>query len=230
MNIEQLALKLSELQQQASIILKEGEIEDWVDSVAQQMVVLKKIQNLLLNKSTFTLKNPEAKRILKNIELSDFDNIEEACLDILYHWFDPHDYVFRISEVKALLAPINIPKTLHQFIHEARQCYAFQQFNAVCSLSRTILEAAINDVCVRTGRMPKRRIQEDDFSDLSFRDRVKKIVAPKYEERLCDHYHLLCRVIHGSTLVSDDESLKALLETLAYVSNLYDVYQHIIKD
>jgi len=230
MNIEQLALKLSELQHHASGILKEGEIENWVDAVAQQMVVLKKIQKMLLNKSTFTLKNPEAKRILQNIELSEFDDIEEACLDILYHWFDPHDYVFRISEVKALLAPINVPKTLHQFIHEARQCYAFQQFNAVYSLSRTILEAAINDICVRTGRIPKWHIQEDDFRDLSFRDRVEKLVAPKHQERLCFHYHLLCRVIHGSTLVSENESLKALLETLAYVSNLYDVYQHIIKD
>src|ERR1017187_5379525 len=96
-------------------------------------------------------------------------------IGMLYSWFSDRDYALGLSRVNTLISPIAIPPELRTFVEEARQCYALSQSNAVYSLSRTILEAAVNDLCVRTRRMPKYIVDEALFDDerYSFRNRLK---------------------------------------------------------
>src|ERR1035438_1843409 len=78
-------------------------------------------------------------------------------IGMLYSWFSDRDYALGLSRVNTLISPITIPPELRAFVEEARQCYALSQSNAVYSLSRTILEAAVNDLCVRTRRRANKR-------------------------------------------------------------------------
>jgi hypothetical protein len=143
-------------------------------------------------------------------------------IGMLYSWFSDRDYALGLSRVNTLISPIAIPPELRTFVEEAPQCYALSQSNAVYSLSRTILEAAVNDLCVRTRRRANKRC--------SFKKRLGHLADGPRVNLIYDHYSLLCRVVHGSVTVTCGEALAALLATLGFVHSLYADNQHRIQD
>ncbi len=81
--------------------------------------------------------------------------IEELGPELFYSWFSHFEFVEGLYEIgSVVLATGCLPSTLVGFVDEARHCYAFQQYRAVCSLSRTILEIAMRDLVVKTGVLP----------------------------------------------------------------------------
>jgi len=229
MTIEEQALELAELRRRADEALSADDIETWLGLVHGQASAVERLQAALLSESVHVVQSLEARRVLTDIDLSDIGDISAAGERLLYSWFTPQDYALGLSRVAALIAPVAIPQTLRSFVEEARQCYAFQHANAVDSLSRTILETAINDVCVRIGRMPRRVMQEDDFGEWPFRRRLAMVAGGETRlNRIHDHYKLLCRLVHGGTTVSSGEALTALAETLGFVHEVYAIHRHVI--
>jgi hypothetical protein len=231
MNIEAEALKVGELKQRAADALAADDVEAFLDLRTERILAIEQLQEALLNDSVHVVRSPEAQRVLAEIDLSDIEDLDATGSRLLFSWFAPQDYALGLSRVDALIAPVPMPETLRTFVQEARQCYAFQQVNAVYSLCRTILEAAVNDLCVRTGRMPKHIVDEGLFDDerYTFRNRLKLLSSGPRLNRIHEHYRLLCRVVHGSTTVTWGDALAALVDTLGFVHQLYAIYQHAIR-
>jgi hypothetical protein len=226
LNIEQQALELADIRRRASEALTSGDFDAWLDLVAPQAAAGQRLQRAMLQKAVHVVKDPDARRLLADFEVDDIEDINEAGNRLLRSWLSPQDYVLALLRVNALISPVPVPETLRQFVEEARQCYAFDQPNAVYSLSRTILETAVNDICVRIGRMPKHVLQEDNFCEWPFSRRLGLLSSGPCHTRAYDHYKLLCRLVHGGTTVTPGEALTALAETLGFVSQLYAVHRH----
>jgi len=229
MNIEQQALELAENRRRASEALTLGDIDTYLELIVPRATAIERLQNALLEGAVYVVKDPGARRLLAEIELSEIEDMDQAGMRLLYSWLAPRDYALALSRVSALISPVSVPETLRKFVEEARQCYAFQQPNAVYSLSRTILETAVNDICVWIGRMPKHVLQEDDFREWPFSRRLRLLSSGPSYTRAYDHYKLLCRLVHGGTTVTSGEALIALAETLGYVSQLYAVHSHAMR-
>jgi hypothetical protein len=231
MNIEQKALELARLRDELSAPLIDEDFERWIGLLAQVHSVVESLQEALIKRSSVTVQNPEAATVLREIHLSDFENIERLGEELLYSWFSPREYGLELSLVDALILPISVPAPMRVFVEEARQCYAFGQYNAVYSLSRTILESAVNDLCIRAKHMPKRILDEDLFykEGYSFRKRLSFLSSGSRLERIAGQYKVLCGVIHGGATADGFESLKALVETLGLVRDLYASNRHTIR-
>ncbi|MFC1556954.1 hypothetical protein ACFL6I_19655 [candidate division KSB1 bacterium] len=76
--------------------------------------------------------------------------IEQLGLDLFYSWFSHYEYIEGFCSIGTLiLEKGKIPDYLAHFLDEARICYAFQQYSAVYSLCRTILEITVRNVCIK---------------------------------------------------------------------------------
>jgi hypothetical protein len=231
MTLEERALEIAELKSKASAALTADNFDEWLDLMCREAVAMEALRKELLQKSTVVARNPDAIRVLQKIGLTNLEDPKKLGQHLLYSWFDDQDYAIGISCVNALIVPVSVPVELCRFVEEARQCYALSQNNAVYSLSRTILESAVNDLCIRTGRVPKRVFDEELLNEegFTFRRRVSLLANRPRVNRICDHYRLLCRVVHGDTTVGSGEALAALVETLGFVHHLYAINQYLIR-
>lgn len=84
------------------------------------------------------------------------DDFEELGRESLYSWMSHIEYAEGLYRAGALVVACGeIPKNLQSFTSEARLCYAFQQYNAVCALCRTMLEIAVRDLALGYGVIPR---------------------------------------------------------------------------
>jgi hypothetical protein len=125
--------------------------------------------------------------------------------------------------VSVVVTPFKIPSNLRHFLDEARQCYGLGQFAAVQSLSRTILEVAVNDIAVRIGRMPRK------FTEGAMSKRIRW-VSGNQSKQIYAHYRELCTVVHGQATCAVDGPLGSLTKTIGYVEYLYDLNKDQIRD
>jgi hypothetical protein len=95
-------------------------------------------------------------------------------------------------------------------------------------LSRTILEATVNDVAVRTGKISKDLTDKDMFKKHPPKKRMR-MVAGKEFDTIYSHYEDLCKVIHGFSTSASNGSLEALTKTLGFVDYLYQSHKETIK-
>ena len=109
----------------------------------------------------------------------DENDIEKLGSDLFYSWFCDYEYIQGLYEIGALtLSCGDVPKNLSRFVDEARHCYTFQQYNAVFSLCRTILEVCIKDIATTCKILPKDK------------GNIKRLASRTPE--LCDLINQLC--------------------------------------
>ena len=84
------------------------------------------------------------------LELTDAE-ITELGSDLLYSWISHYEYVRNIFKINTLILKTKISNELRQYVQEVRNCFALEQYNAVISLCRTILEAAAKNICEKKG-------------------------------------------------------------------------------
>ena len=109
------------------------------------------------------------------------------------------------------------------------ECYAIGHSVAVQALSRTILEAAVNDIAVRIDRMPPEAVEQDMFRDYPPKDRIG-LIAGDQSQSTYQHYRGLCKVVHGLSTHAVDGPLGSLTKTIGYVQYLYDRNKTAIRD
>jgi hypothetical protein len=150
-------------------------------------------------------------------------------MDLLWGSISPQEYATRLAMVDVLVAPFRLPLELEQTLREARECYAIGHDVAVQSLSRTILEAAVNDIAVRTGRLPPEAVEHDMFREYPPKTRIRLVSGDQFE-KIHQHYRELCKVVHGLSTQAVEGSLGSLTKTIGYVQYLYETNRTAIRD
>lgn len=161
-----------------------------------------------------------------------FDDVDfdEIGTNELYSWMSHIEYAEGLWRAGALVYGCEkLPKHLSKFIDEARQCFAFQQYNAVFALCRTIVEISVRDVAISRNILPS---DYDNIVHLVSRGEktLSKLItevtmAPELSH-LKDQLHNLRisgnSIVHGNASVSRDDALATLQRTLRSVHELYE--------
>jgi hypothetical protein len=120
---------------------------------ADARVIIQKIMSGIPFSVEKALANSSIEEFLKG-ELNEND-IEDLGSDLFYSWFSHYEYIKGLFEIGALIISCGkIPANLSGFVEEARHCYTFQQYSAVFSLCRTILEVCIKDIVTNCKILP----------------------------------------------------------------------------
>lgn len=154
-------------------------------------------------------------------ELS-WDEADEIGSDLLYSWISHYEFVRDIFKVNTLILRATIPDELRQYINEARNCFAFQQYNATISLCRTILEAAAKDICEKKGFFEPHGENVIEINPEKFNQLIKSASSGKLKKRAVRlYYRDACPVVHGDKSVTSVEAINTLQKTTEIVQQLY---------
>jgi hypothetical protein len=161
----------------------------------------------------------------------DENEIEKIGSDLFCSWFSHYEYIQGLYEIGALAISCGkVPENLSKFVNEARHCYTFQQFNAVFSLCRTILEVCIKDVATICKILPAdmHNIRQTASHTPDLYDLINQlsdqftIFAP-----IRGQLHKVRRetnyIIHGNRLVKKEKAKDILKETLLVIHRLYEL-------
>jgi len=153
------------------------------------------------------------------------DETDQLEADFFYSWFSGYEYINNLYEIGAMILGVSVPKILVDFVSEARSCFAFQQYNALYSLCRTIIEVAVRDICKR-----KMLIKEDEGNTVAFkqyhRDNISqlinKISRAELRRTIKDlYYNKTSFLIHGHKTTKRTEAKELFRETIRAVQKLY---------
>lgn len=229
MSIESLARELLALKERSRQQLESGDLDSWLEGIGVEFVAAERLHDYLLNHPVVVTDDGDVKRLLEEIDLTEIRNPDKKGSDLLFSRISPAEYGSALAQVRILVTPFRIPWHLQAFIDEARQCFALGQYCAVQSLSRTILEAAVNDIAVRIGCLPKAVIEKDLFQKYPPKKRIQMVAANQFKT-IYAHYRDLCTVIHGLDTSSSVGPLTALTKTLGFVDYLYDQHKQVIRE
>ena len=160
----------------------------------------------------------------------DDDELEELGAQELYSWISHVEYANGLFKAGALIANCgSLPNTLQTLLGEARQCYAFQQYNAVCALCRAILDVSVKDIATQCGVL---RQDEDNVVQLvrrrheTLNDLINALTHRPSFSHLREPLHNIRRstnpVVHGGRSASEDSASATLGATLITVHRLYE--------
>lgn len=228
MKIEALSHDLLNLRQNSTSLLKSGDIAGFLDSLRPAFNAAERLRSYLLDNPIIVTEDPAVKQLVSEMDLTEIDDPDKVGSELLFSWISPAEYGAALAEVSVLIAPFKIPFDLEVFLCEARQCYALGQYSAVQSLSRTILEAAVSDIAVRTGKMPKEAIEQDMFREYPPYKRIKLVAGPVFDQ-VYDHYKDLCKVVHGLATNASLGALGSLTKTIGFVQYLYEQHKDDIR-
>ena len=151
--------------------------------------------------------------------------------DIFYSWFSHHEYVEGLYEIGGLiLAAGALPTNLKDLVQEARHCYAFRQYIAVFALSRTILEVALRDLCLKYGvlKQDQGNVKQMPTRFPSLYDMITDLCAemPAFavlRAELDDVRRQTNYIVHGNRVVTGSEAKKILQDIFHVVHRLYEI-------
>jgi hypothetical protein len=229
MSIEALAHELLGQQEKTKRLLESGDVDAWLDALSPELRLVEQLRSQLLSRSVVVTDDPAVRQVLSGIDLTEIEDFDKVGSELLYSWISPAEYGARYTEVSVLVSPFQIPFDLRCFLDEARQCYALGQFAAVQSLSRTILEAAVNDIAVRTGQMPKAALEQDMFTEYPPKKRIRLVAGDRFDQ-IYQHYRDLCKVVHGLSTSATSGALGSLTKTIGFVQHLYEQHKATIKN
>ena len=212
----------------------ETSMQALAERIEEQVRLSARLRERLVLESAVKVSDPRALAILKELRPDPENETEKDLWALGDQWFGYRDlpgYVRRLMEARPLVLPVDIPEDLHVFVHEARDCYASEHYNAVYSLTRTLLETAITDICLRLGLIPKNFYQGNYFKDYppyerivratSGNSRLRNLILPLYERTSL--------LIHGGRTASAVQALTALGEAQAYVHELYTMHKAALE-
>jgi hypothetical protein len=228
MSIEALARESIGHQEKSKHLLEPGDIDAWLDALTSEVRLVEQLRTRLLNRSIVVTDDPAGKQVLSGIDLTETGDFDKVGSEIMYSWINPAEYGARFAEVSVLVAQFQIPFDLRCFLDEARQCYALGQFSAVQSLGRTILETAVNDIAIRTGKMPQEAVEKDMFREYPLKERIHLVAGDSFAQ-IYQHYRDLCKVVPGLSTSATSGALGSLTKTIGFVQHLYERHKVHIK-
>lgn len=159
-------------------------------------------------------------------EIISDEEMEQLEIDYFYSWISGHDYIKNLSEIGNLVLGTDIPDNLKQIVEEARKCLALEQYNAVYSLCRTILESCMRDISFIKDEIPEedRNLKSIDFYN---KHKIGDIINySTSDETLRKDIRLLyfngfSELIHGFKTVNFKIAKEKYHKTLQIISRLY---------
>ncbi|MCG8599008.1 MAG: hypothetical protein MI807_02600, partial [Verrucomicrobiales bacterium] len=144
---------------------------------------------------------------------------------LLWQWWGPGDYVQGYLQARPLIATCDLPYRLQEMVGEARRCYAFGQTIAVMALGRMILEFAITDIGVRTGRFPAPDSLDDYYKAYPPFTRADKLLGETGPRRaqFRELYDAGSKSIHSSSEEFSEHPIGYLRKVLDFVSDQYAI-------
>lgn len=252
----QKALRLKELDKQIIRAIATSDMDQFISSIEEFNDTKKQIRSFGLENPVVNLhavENDDARIIIQKImsgipfpvekalakssieefligELNEND-IETLGSDLFYSWFSHYEYIKGLFEIGSLIISCGkIPANLSGFMEEARHCYAFQQYIAVFSLCRTILEVCIKDIATNCQIIPK---DSENVRQMALRTPELNDLI----EKLCDGFTVFSvirnqlhrvrkktnSIIHGTRLVHPKEAKEILKDTVLVIHQLYEL-------
>lgn len=162
----------------------------------------------------------------------DEEQLEEIGTEELYSWMSHVDYARGLYKAGALVVGCgSIPDGLRTFVGEARQCFAFQQYNSVCALCRTMIELSVKDIATAYGVLPADR---DNITHLASRGQIplSKLIGelttiPAFRHLRDDLHQVRIAtnaIVHGSRSVDEPEAAATLKQTLDAIHRIYEAH------
>lgn len=240
------AINLKKLDRLAVKLVLEWNIEELFKTLQDFVDLKKKIKKNLIDYPIAKIHNNLAQEVLRKISQEelfqadnilqgienqtgesfefdklDYDELEELS-DLFYSWFSHYRYLEGLYEIGSLIVGFSVPDTLESYVSEARTCYAFQQYNAVYGLCRTIIEIAIRHRCERKKiiRTPKDKIV--DFDSYRPSELIYKATRGSLREKVRNIYSDTSALLHGRKTVNSADAKKMFRDTLRAVQDLYD--------
>lgn len=229
------ALRLKELDKLSVKFVLEGNRKELVRTLTEFIELKKKIKKNLIECPIAKIHNKIAQEVLKKISQEeifqtekilgssdelDFDEKDEL-RDLFYSWFSHFEYLEGLYEIGSLVVGYSVPDFLESYVSGARLCYAFQQYNAVYGLCRTIIEIAIRDKCERMQIIRK----DEKIIDFNFHS-PRKLINKCTKGSLRDSLHNILDdtniLIHGRKTVEKKGAKQMFKDTLRAVQELYD--------
>ena len=155
-----------------------------------------------------------------SLEALDDSEIEQLGSDLFYSWYSHYEYIETLYDIGSLIVSITIPEALKTYVSEARSCFAFQQYNAVYGLCRTILESAIRHSCERKGYL-KRGGNVVDIESYKPAELINKAAKGDLRDRVKDIYSKTSTLLHGRKTIKSEDAKKMFRDTLKAVQDLY---------
>lgn len=155
--------------------------------------------------------------------------IDSLGSDLLYSWFSHYEYIEGLYEVGSLILSCgNLPTYLDTFVSEVRNCYVFQQYNAVYVLCRTMLEISVKNVAISKKIIPEdtHKIKQLESRTLDLYTLIDVLCDnfPKYKSLRSNLHEVRKRtnsIVHGSNVVNKQEAKLLLKKTLLVIHELF---------
>ena len=243
--ITQDALELIKLNRMVVKFVVEWNIEELFSSLDRYIQVKKKIKTSLIDNPVVKIHDRAAQDVLKKLTHDGFQadelirkfesksqesvsldglseaEIEELGSDLFYSWYSHYEYIEALFDIGSLIVGISIPNSLTSYVSEARSCYAFQQYNAVYGLCRTILETAVRHTCERKGLIKKSGGKVIDFESYKPSELINKASTGKLREKLKNIYSNTSTMLHGRRTINSEDAKAMFRNTLEAVQDLY---------
>lgn len=251
------SLRLREVNRLIDKAFEEGNSKVIRAHLLEFLKLKKEIKTLLIDTPNANIRNIDAREIIRKISMEepfpadeiwalieldheqktgekipydelDEDQIDKLGSDLFYSWFSHYDYIRNMYRIGSLILGISVPKELEIYVAEARRCCAFEQYNAVFSLCRTILEASIKHIIDKRNIINRKTGKPFDFGPkCCINDLICAVSRNKLRERIKDlYYEKTSPVVHGKISVGYQEAGDILKRTLEAVHELYDFHFH----
>jgi len=153
--------------------------------------------------------------------LSD-DDVWDLGLNLFYSRISHYEYVRDLFKINTIILKSSVPEALKGYLHEVRDCFPLQQYNATISLCRTIIEAVAKDLCEKLGFFTRYGEKVIVINSKVFNQLINAVSKGKLKRRAVQIYYCdACPVVHGDRVVNKQEALKVLRETFEIVQSLY---------
>lgn len=247
MSLQEDALRLAEIDRSVIRGLMKSSIETVGPALCAYFELRKSIKKHLLDESVVVIDDPIAADVLykiccgeglqtdklmerleqesgEEISIDKLDDVElEELRDLLYGWFSHYEYVEALYEVRPLILRSSVPKSFSNLVRQIKDSYAFQNYDAVYGLCRTLVEASARDICVRRQLLSSQGEKFDMFDKISWNALSWTVASEPLREQLRSLYRRLCDVLHArSSAGTKAEARRTFEETLQVIERLYE--------
>jgi hypothetical protein len=177
------------------------------------------LNTALDNLSEFTKESDSASEPFELITNLDLEELSE---EYFYSWYSGWSYVETLIDLGSVVVNAEMDDHLHIFVSDIRNSYAFQQYHGVAVLCRTLLEASIRSIGLKTERLSQAIDKQQLYDDYPPKKMIHTVLKGTLANKIYRFYRDLCEVVHGFRIVRREESLEIMKRTFAYVEQMWD--------
>jgi hypothetical protein len=225
--------------------LENFDVEDLGRSIVEFSEMRKRVKTTLLDFSVAQIHDPAARELLSRINQNDhfeadkivlamntesgrsirLEHLEDADIDKLssklYEWFSHYEYIEGLYEIGSLIVGVSVPTALHSYLEEARQCYAFQQYNGMNALCRTVVEIGLKHYAERKKLLHRAAYKIGDLDAYEPGKLIGIVNTPGLREQARNLYCKMSTTLHGTKQINGEEAKSTFKEMLSVVQDLY---------